>query len=97
MSSLAYFDVAAESARRERDAIARMADRVRREWIDPTDLAHHNAHDTILTMQRALDETISPDRCVQLEERADELVALFCSIKEQARDKAIALTSGGLA
>ena len=95
MATVAYFDVAAESARREASRITRVIDRIRRENIDPTDIAHHNAHDAVLTMSRAILDTLSADRCTQLEERADELIALFCQVKEQARDKALALKECG--
>lgn len=89
---LAYFEITAESARRESDRIQRRLDEPRQiPVLDPTERAMHAVHDAVLEFDRAIVNTTSTARLAQLEERAAAFEELWAKLREQARDKTLAI------
>jgi hypothetical protein len=82
MSLIAYFDIAADAARRHARQIP---------VIDFTERYMHDVHSAVSAFDTAITNTTSRSRLAQLEERAAALEDLFSQIREQARDKSLAI------
>jgi hypothetical protein len=82
MSQIAYFEVAAEAARRHARQIP---------VIDMTERWMHDVHSAFNTFDTAISQTTSLSRLAQLEERAAAFEELWAKVREQARDKSLAI------
>jgi hypothetical protein len=82
MSLIAYFDIAADAARRHARQIP---------VIDFTERYMHDVHSAVSAFDTAITNTTSLARLAQLEERATAFETLWAQIREQARDKSLAI------
>jgi hypothetical protein len=79
---ISYFEVAADAARRHARQIP---------VIDYTERYMHDVHSAVAAFDTAITNTTSLARLAQLEERATAFETLWAQIREQARDKSLAI------
>jgi hypothetical protein len=82
MSLIAYFDIAADAARRHARQIP---------IVDYTERWMHDVHGAVSAFESAISNTTSLSRLAQLEERATAFEELWSQVREQARDKSLAI------
>jgi hypothetical protein len=80
--AIAYFDVAVAAAHRQARQIP---------VVDYTERYMHDVHSAVAAFDTAISHTTSLSRLAQLEERATAFETLWAQIREQARDKSLAI------
>jgi hypothetical protein len=80
--AIAYFNIAVDAARRHARQIP---------VIDYTERYMHDVHSAVAAFDTAISNTTSLSRLAQLEERATAFETLWAQIREQARDKSLAI------
>jgi hypothetical protein len=80
--AIAYFNVAVDAARRHARQIP---------IVDYTERWMHDVHGAVTAFDAAITNTTSLSRLAQLEERAAAFEELWSQVREQARDKSLAI------